>query len=56
MDISLYKFFEPMLKIDYDFLKEDFYLEENLQKRSWFLDNFQGSRKKQIHDCWLKFV
>ena len=56
MDRSLFESVKPIFQTDYEFLKENFYFEDNLQKRSWFLDNFQGSRKKHMHNSWIKFI
>ena len=43
-------------EVHYESLKKDLNSKENFQQRIWFLENFQGSKKKQVHDIWIKFI
>nr|KYP37212.1 hypothetical protein KK1_041602 [Cajanus cajan] len=42
--------------IDKEALRKDFYLEENQPQRSWFLKNYQGLKRAEIHEIYYNFL
>ena len=48
--------FQTSFQMNLSFLRENFYSKEFTLQNEWFLQNFEGSLKDQIHKSWIKFV